>query len=371
MNLHIFNPSHDLALASGKADYVAPHKVRLLESDLDFLPSLWAEDDDMILVDNIERAKRTFFDIRNKIAALRGNNHFALEPHFVSEKELEAVFLDTTALTICPWGWNLSLKHFLLSINKSFEKIIFEDNRLSMMRELSSRRFASTVILPKLVEDCSHFVGKSVYFTNDADNLMDYMECHGGSFVLKAPWSCSGRGIRYVPETAFHDSYLLGWCRNIICQQGGIIVEPFYNKIVDFGMEFMSDEDGSVEYLGLSIFKTVNGYYTGSLISDEVSKSHVLSRYIDITLLSDIRSNIISLVTPHFNGVYSGPFGVDMMIVSKNNHFYVHPCVEINLRRTMGHVALKLSTVYKLRSSIMSVVYTDKFQLQISHTRIN
>ena len=38
--------------------------------------------------------------------------------------------------------------------------------------------------------------------------------------------------------------------------------------------------------------------------------------------------------------VYTGPFGVDMMIL---NNGYIHPCVELNLRQTMGHVALALT----------------------------
>jgi hypothetical protein len=41
---------------------------------------------------------------------------------------------------------------------------------------------------------------------------------------------------------------------------------------------------------------------------------------------------------------YAGAFGIDMMVVRRDDGdgFLLHPCVEINLRRTMGHVAISL-----------------------------
>jgi hypothetical protein len=69
-------------------------------------------------------------------------------------------------------------------------------------------------------------------------------------------------------------------------------------------------------------------------------------------------------------GNYRGPFGVDMMIVMKSGergeNCLLHPCVEINLRRTMGHVALAL-TVQGNRGT-MSVLYNkerDKYELTV------
>lgn len=38
--------------------------------------------------------------------------------------------------------------------------------------------------------------------------------------------------------------------------------------------------------------------------------------------------------------VYAGPLGIDMMVVRQDDTLLLHPCVEMNLRATMGHVAL-------------------------------
>ena len=34
------------------------------------------------------------------------------------------------------------------------------------------------------------------------------------------------------------------------------------------------------------------------------------------------------------------PLGIDMMLIRMGGAVRLHPCVELNLRRTMGHVAL-------------------------------
>ena len=39
MNIHVFNPEHDIALASNLANFTAPHAGRQLRADLGFLPA--------------------------------------------------------------------------------------------------------------------------------------------------------------------------------------------------------------------------------------------------------------------------------------------------------------------------------------------
>ena len=78
--------------------------------------------------------------------------------------------------------------------------------------------------------------------------------------------------------------------------------------------------------------------------------------------MQSVKQDICSLLTPLL-GSYRGPFGVDMMVVPRPdaNGFLLHPCVEINLRRTMGHVALAIG-----RRGVMQVVYSDNhYKLKI------
>ena len=59
-----------------------------------------------------------------------------------------------------------------------------------------------------------------------------------------------------------------------------------------------------------------------------------------------------------FSGYYTGPLGVDMMVVrAADGSSLLHPCVEINVRMTMGHVALALSS--KSLRGTMSITCQD------------
>ena len=100
-------------------------------------------------------------------------------------------------------------------------------------------------------------------------------------------------------------------------------------------MEF-SVTDSCIRYEGLSLFTTHNGAYTGNVIATESVKRQALSRYLSLDLLDSVCDAIVSHLD--LSG-YEGPFGIDMMVVKGG---LLHPCVEINLRRTMGHVALAL-----------------------------
>ena len=110
-------------------------------------------------------------------------------------------------------------------------------------------------------------------------------------------------------------------------------------------MEFNANADGSIDYLGLSIFKTSKRTYTGSLLATEGTKLEYLSQYIDVSILKAVSETITTMLSALLLNKYVGPLGIDMMLVKQEgtNNLAIHPCVEINLRRTMGHVALALS----------------------------
>ena len=72
MTLHIFNPEHDIALASGLSNFTAPHAGRQLRHDLGFLPALWAREGDVVMVDDAEQAEREWHKLAHRIRTLLG-----------------------------------------------------------------------------------------------------------------------------------------------------------------------------------------------------------------------------------------------------------------------------------------------------------
>ena len=128
---------------------------------------------------------------------------------------------------------------------------------------------------------------------------------------------------------------------------------------MDFGMEWESDGQGDIRYCGLSLFNTVKGAYTGNILADEEEKEQRVTQFISPVLLSDVRQRIKELLTVSLVKFYHGPFGIDMMIVSQDGKLLLHPCVELNLRMTMGHVALRLREVATKPWNTMRVNYKN------------
>ncbi len=389
MKLHIFNPEHDLALASNKANFTPPHAARGLRSDVGFLPALWADDGDAVLVDNAEHAEKSLA----KVAARLGRSALEWKRRhivFVEREELGAFLADERLEAIEPWGWDATLRNSLLrAFNDAHD---CNSNRhdsadipgwlpsldaLDDIRLLSHRRTAAET-LRRITGD--GIVGEAFECTDIKE--VEHLAAKHHRVVLKAPWSSSGRGIRFVDD--YLDAHRTGWVKNLLLAQGSVMVEPFYNKVEDFGMEFHANGDGSVSYEGLSVFSTQNGAYTGNVLATESAKEEMLCRYIPKSLLDSVKNQIVSITAEIFKGIrttndnetaigkgcrYSGPFGVDMMIVATDDEkgFLLHPCVEINLRRTMGHVAIALSPTDDDMKRVMRINYNkDNYQLTIN-----
>lgn len=333
--LHIFNPEHDLALAANLSNFTSPHAGRQLRTDLGYLPALWAEEGDYVLVDNVEEADKAFRRLMH-----RPFDGFIEKRHLCRMNDHE--------VTVCPWGWDLALRSYLLRYGLP-ESMVATEQEIAEIRRLSHRREALS-----LLEVLQREGTTGVAYMADSVATVQSMVQSMGRVVVKAPWSSSGRGVRFVegqlsPNTA-------NWISGVIEKQHDIMLEPYYNKVKDFGMEFESDGCGQVSYLGLSLFHTSNGAYTGNILASEEEKREMISRYLSVDLLDSVQEDVCHILGKRLNGKYQGPFGIDMMVVARDDRqgFLLHPCVEINLRRTMGHVALSIH-----REGVMQIEYIN------------
>lgn len=364
MKLHIFNPEHDLALASNLRQFTAPHAGRQLRSDLSFIPALWADEGDLVLVDDIDNA-------RDKVRHLGGDLVDKVE--FITKVQL-AHFIKTEFLDgVYPWGWDLSLKGELEHIGIP-EIALPGDAILNKVRALSSRQWAA------------EHLQSGVRFVQSVAEVKSLVR-EWGKAVIKAPWSSSGRGVRFVSADEFREGSdypsFERWVGNIIYRQGGVTVEPYYNKVMDFGMEFEM-VDGKVLYRGLSLFDTIKNAYSGNVLCPEDKKVEMMARYVSPERLLQIRQHVIDVMEPALKGIYSGPFGVDMMIYAKEqilpasdgassdvqDDFGVNECIEVNLRRTMGHVAIDLADYLQETSSELNQLMRVEFDGNRYHLRV-
>lgn len=341
--LHIFNPEHDIALAANLSNFTAPHAGRQLRHDLGYLPAIWADDEDYVLVEHVEDAQRDFAGVMHRPF-----------DRFVNKHQLAKLGITHVE----PWGWDLALRSFLLRYGV---EAVPTEEEIGVIRDLSHRKYAVDLLRELEFEGTT---GRS-WLDDTVIEVQQALRNHH-QIVVKAPWSSSGRGIRFIDNEL--NGYQQRWIQNVIASQGSIVIETYCHKVKDFGMEFESDGQGSVRYLGLSLFHTENGAYTGNILASEEEKQEMIKRYISEELLVAVREKICSCLGALYKGRYAGPFGVDMMVVRGDDNvpFLLNPCVEINLRRTMGHVALALASHYP-SDQVMSIKYSDNsYKLQIS-----
>lgn len=322
--LHLFNPSHDEALASNSPYYYPSTIARRLAVEWGALPCLWAVPADAVWVSE-EHA---------------GYCH-GEGARLVTKKQLTPAFWQGID-HIAPWGWDPLVRHQLLKAGAP-RHLLPTDAQLESVRHLSSRH-TTALLLPKLVERLQSeglpVTGQSV-IAQRWQTVTDLLHTYG-QVVVKSLWSCSGRGVFRMEGTPSASDE--GRVKRLLREQDGVEVEPFYVCRYNFALEFDALPNGSVRYAGLSVFRASQaGAYGGNLIAPQPMLRRML--FSASTVLNDDRFHRLCSVceqqlSAHIgaNG-YCGPLGVDMMLVSAPEGERLHPCVEVNVRRTMGYVA--------------------------------
>lgn len=328
--LYLFNPEHDLALASGEANYMAPASARRMASELALLPMWYAEEGSAVLAPSAYN-----LDYVKKIQELLG-----LSVDLITEPEL-AIEPD---LDIRPWGWDVALRK-RLSVLGVDEVLLPSMGQLNDLREYSHRSKA-VALLPELqLNEC--FCGES-YYLKTPEEWKRFVEGRK-ECLLKAPLSGSGKGLNWCK--GIFTPFISGWCTRVAASQGGVIAEPIYNKVEDFAMEFYSDGAGELTFVGYSLFHTgKSGMYEGNCLLSNGAIRKQLAQYIPLEALMDLENCLRYRLSALVGTVYKGYLGVDMMICrfpeNEKPVFRIHPCVEINLRMNMGVIARFLHDRY-------------------------
>lgn len=319
--LHIFNPDTDYALAAGNLIYTPSAKLKRVRANFALLPALWAEHGDFILLLDNDA----------------GASHSPKWGNIIDRKQINLLAFDDLVSyahsfsSIWPWGWNFTLIESLKG--KGVQPSILPSSQaLEAYRNLSHRktciafrnllhRYLPALPMPPVQELKSK---KEVYrFLSENPEA-----------VFKAPWSSSGRGVIFSKN--FTRSLLDEWTLGTIRKQGSIMGEPHFNRILDFATEWEC-ENGKASYIGLSVFETSSrGKYKHNInasqseLYDLISKNSMLWGENIILAQKMAIENLIA-------SQYTGPVGIDMLIDA--NHI-INPCVEINLRMTMGRAAI-------------------------------
>lgn len=303
----IFFPSHDIALSLGVRHFNPPVAALSLQEDLSWLADIW-----------------NYPSVNERL---------------------------TAGQQILPWGWDWDTREYLARQCNISRSLLPTDADLEQIRQLSNRRTSVT-----LLQGLEYRGEMPQYLDNEAAirNYIAEHDAQGHPFVLKTPWSSSGRGL-IRSEVTPHQT-LLSRALATLRKMGGIMGEPWLdNKKQDFAMLFYVS-NSNVQFVGYSLFDNdTNGTYRqGFLLSNEAIYQRLNCAELDVT-----RDKLISLLSDILSPFFGHPWhlgyiGIDMMTLNvpaetasipsrlpqdSSNTSLLMPCVELNLRCTMGVVA--------------------------------
>lgn len=343
-SLYIFNPENDLALANGSRNYYPPPAARKIARDLAVVPLWYSREGSYVVAPEMPDARfmneiSEYFDIRARI----------LQPTEVMKKAVP---------TCCiPWGWSPYIQKRFADMGVD-ARILPSLKTIGEYRELSNRKTTIT-ILTMLSQAGIGIPEPMPFYTQSLEEAMHFVTTTPRS-VLKAPWSGSGHGL--VWGRGMYERSVEQLCRGIINRQGGIICERGLNKHVDFAMEFYADKS-DIRFAGYSLFSTdEKGAYQGNLLAPDRHMEDLLCRYVKREDILAIRQLLPEVLKSLVGEVYRGYLGVDMMIYDDEGTFRISPCVELNLRMSMGALSRILYDRYMSQGTLgrLDIIYFDK-----------
>jgi len=338
-NIYLFNPTSDFAIANGDKNWQPNKTLQKMEADLATLPMFFATNHDIVLVDEMP-----------DVGFIKSMNELCFKiPDFVLKKELNnsKSVLYTSKNRLIPWGWSPAA-HQLFAPLKNSCAVGFRNspvfNWSEKHREISSRKFALDILF-EIAESLKKnwIIGPDQVVNCNSPADIEIAVTKWEKIILKAPWSSSGRGLQPITKTPIHPKV---WekINAVIREQGYIMAERLQKKVHDMAFIFEMKEKRA-RFLGVSHFFTNNkGQYAGNWLNG-------LPNNMSPEIADFIRDCINELVSPMTHIIeksilaelHEGIFGIDMLIFKDNlNRLRINPCLEINVRHTMGAISLQL-----------------------------
>lgn len=299
--LLLYNPENDLALASGLEHFTPPSAAVEMSTAGAFLPFWWAEPGDTVLVPEHLSSQAESYRQRFNLNGRIGSSASVAEP----------------------WGWSLSTRRRLLNAGFPADRLPSAE-QIDKIRHLSHRRI--TAEIHRLLG--SDAIPVEARTTDEALRaIADF-----GHAVVKLPWSCSGRGVFF--SRLCRPDELRRRIDGSIRRQGCVMIEPEYQVEREIAALFRCD-DGIARFRGFSSTVSAGaGRYRGNLVMKRDDLANLAGR--DALDAATALQPIISTLIGHN---YSGWLGIDMLRHSSG----LNPCMEVNLRMTMGVLALYLA----------------------------
>lgn len=306
--IHYFNPGHEAAVLTDSPFYQAPAAVKKMQEDLASLPYWYAAPGDFVWI-----------------------SQACNDPAFQFLHNQEVDF----------WGISRQAIHLFENYSKQYNLSLRLPEWNPRYKELSDREFAADC-LSCLIKEITE-IQKNIIplFFSDLSEIENYNRLSPDKLLAKSPYSSSGRGLLWLEKSELSRSSRQ-IIQGVLNRQKKISLEKTLEKIIDFSMHFLSDE-----FIGYSIFQTnAKGAYEKTWLASQEKIITKLTTYVEPDLLERVKQFFLEFIREKIRPYYQGNIGIDMMIYQSEEKHCLHPCVEINLRKSMGYLSLQLFQNY-------------------------
>ena len=321
--VHWFNPNAELhARGHLNGNDIKMNRFEsAIEKDLEILMAAFSKRDDIVLfrelpsVSHLEKLQASGFDL----------------PDAIGENELGNGKLGGFR----PWAWSPEASQLFEPFAQQVSKKIKDQWRAPVPSSWLSKEIG--YLLEKIIGSLED--NRSV--CRDVEHALSMISNH--SVVYKPGYGCAGKGFRIAKEK---NSELEKWLSATIKENGFVIAEPWVQRVEDFSVHYHV-ENGRVDFLGAT--KVVNdhrGRFRGIDVAPRWSKliDQELAAFLyKEELFGKWYHEIIPEELGSLLDQYNGPASIDAMVWrDSDGKLRLRKVVELNVRMTMGRVALDL-----------------------------
>ncbi|NWK54713.1 DUF455 family protein [Verrucomicrobiaceae bacterium N1E253] len=332
--VHWFNPNAESAVAASlTGDVFQPNKMEsAMEQDLEILSIAWCRRDDLSLMrcvpgnQHLAKLKQFGFDL----------------PEIVSLERVEDAMAERKLGGLRPWAWSPDATRIL----DPFADAVSESGEWKWRREAPAWWLAKEAGV-RLNECLGLHDDVGAFFTEYDSALLAVQNMRQDrDLLLKSNFSCAGRGhFRVRKETS--DAEIERWLKRCLAKHAGVLVEPWLDRVMDFSALYEMGADGQVRQIGLTEMQNDRaGRFLGSRVYPKwgggIDPDVAKFLFADAGMMDWYRNKIPAALSGLL-GDYRGPVGVDAMVYRDDDGaLALRHVVELNVRMTMGRVALEL-----------------------------
>jgi uncharacterized ferritin-like protein (DUF455 family) len=231
-----------------------------------------------------------------------------------------------------PWGFGRSAWNRLDSLPVEWRR------RPPFERGLHRDRLFSKAHWKRILGGPGRVIGS----TAEVDAWLEEIRSFVSPVLIKADRGTSGRGHLRIDPEMFGDPSLRSKLIQRLAREGALVAEPLHSKLADFSVQYEIQSDGKVIEFEPRIFFTDSRFqYQGAMLGRTGAPG---SKAMDCILREEgaWRSVHRKILAHLLEAGYTGPLGVDAMVAHAGEGTQVVPVIEVNVRYTMGRVALEI-----------------------------